>query len=116
MSHGIRLVNDYAGTQRFGRFAGILGEKGEEAGGAWRGHSCAVPLQGKEKRELASLPLGNGIAAIRYLWPEWVMRARMSRRLSATVAPAYSARSAGLHLPMVVLMAVAHLSMLSALG
>src|SRR6266404_1593071 len=33
-----------------------------------------------------------------------------------TVAPANSARSAGLHLPIVALMAIAHLSMLSALG
>jgi hypothetical protein len=53
---------------------------------------------------------------ISYLWPECVIRAKMSRRLSGTVAPANSARSAGLHFPIVVLMAVAHLSMLSALG
>ncbi len=54
--------------------------------------------------------------AIRYLWPVCVMRARMSRRLSATVAPRYSARSAAVHLPIVALMAAAHLSMPSALG
>jgi hypothetical protein len=54
--------------------------------------------------------------AIGYLWPECVMRAMKSRRLSATVAPANSARSAGLHLPIVVLMAAAHLSIPSASG
>jgi hypothetical protein len=53
---------------------------------------------------------------IRYLCPECVIRARMSRRLSATVAPRYSARSAAVHLPIVALMAEAHLSMPSALG
>ncbi len=54
--------------------------------------------------------------AISYLWPECVIRARKSRRLSATVEPANSARSAGLHLLIVMLMAAAHLSMPSALG
>ena len=44
------------------------------------------------------------------------MRAKKSRRLSDTEAAANSSRSAGLHLLMVVLIAVAHLSMLSALG
>src|SRR6266404_1332132 len=66
----------------------------------------------------------NGEASLRsplqtlisYLWPECVMRAMKSRRLSATVALAYSARSAGLHLAIVVLIAAAHLSMLSASG
>ena len=55
-------------------------------------------------------------AAIRYLCPECVIRIRMSRRLSATEAPANSARSAALHLLIVALMASAHLSILSALG
>ena len=70
----------------------------------------------KKKREPTSPPPLNRTAAIRYLWPECVIRAMMSRRLSATVAPANSARSAGLHLLIVVLIAVAHLSMPSALG
>jgi hypothetical protein len=70
----------------------------------------------QKKREQTSPPPLNATAAISYLWPECVIRARMSRRLSSTLAPANSARSAGLHLLIVVLMAVAHLSMPSALG
>src|SRR5258707_11507586 len=70
----------------------------------------------QKKREPTSPPPLNATAAISYLWPECVIRAMMSRRLSATVEPANSARSAGLHLLIVVLMAAAHLSMLSALG
>src|SRR5713226_1109433 len=70
----------------------------------------------QKKREPTSPPPLNRTAAIRYLWPECVIRAMMSRRLSGTVLPKNSARSAGLHLLIVVLMAVAHLSMPSALG
>jgi hypothetical protein len=44
------------------------------------------------------------------------MRGKKSRRLSGTEAAANSSRSAAVHLLMVVLMAMAHLSMLSALG
>jgi hypothetical protein len=53
---------------------------------------------------------------ISYLWPECVTRKRRSRRLSGTVEARNSARSAGVHLLIVALMAAAHLSMLSALG
>src|SRR5690349_21516346 len=70
----------------------------------------------QEKRGPASPPPPNRTAAIRYLWPECVIRAMMSRRLSGTVALAYSARSAAVHLPIVALMAAAHLSIPSALG
>ena len=65
------------------------------------------------KCALRSTPLDLRIS---YLWPECVIRAMMSRRLSVTVALAKSSRSAGLILPNVALMAVAHLSMPSALG
>src|SRR5260370_42524974 len=77
--------------------------------------STARPRKQK-KREPTSPPPLKGTAAISYLWPDCVIRARMSRRLSSTVEPANSARSAGLHLLIVVLMAAAHLSMPSALG
>src|SRR3989442_9241351 len=70
----------------------------------------------KKKRGRSSPRALKGTAAISYLWPECVIRAKMSRRLSGTVALANSARSAGLHLLIVVLIAVAHLSMPSALG
>src|SRR5712691_2329977 len=69
-----------------------------------------------KKEGATSHPPLKGTAAISYLWPECVIRAKMSRRLSGTVALANSARSAGLHLLIVALMAVAHLSMPSALG
>ena len=70
----------------------------------------------KKKREPTSPPLLNRTTAIRYLWPECVIRAMMSRRLSATCAPKKASRSAALHLPSVALTALAHLSMPSALG
>ncbi len=74
------------------------------------------PRCNKKKREPTSPPPLNAIAAISYLWPECVIRAMMSRRLSSTVEPANSARSAGVHLAIVALIAAAHLSMPSALG
>src|SRR5260370_25681756 len=70
----------------------------------------------QKKREPTSPPPLNATVAISYLWPECVIRAMMSRRLSGTVEPANSARSAGVHLLIVALMAAAHLSMPSALG
>jgi hypothetical protein len=73
-------------------------------------------LWSKKKREPTSPPPLKRTAAISYLWPECVIRARMSRRLSGTVLAKNSARSAGLHLLIVALMACAHLSMPSALG
>src|SRR6266850_668805 len=73
-------------------------------------------FQTKKREPAWPPPLNKRTAAISYLWPEWVIRAMMSRRLSTTVALANSERSDGLHLLIVVLMAVAHLSMLSALG
>jgi hypothetical protein len=75
-----------------------------------------APNSRQKKREPTSPPPLKRTAAISYLWPECVIRARMSRRLSSTVEAANSARSAGLHLLIVALMACAHLSMLSALG
>src|SRR5260370_18310686 len=69
-----------------------------------------------KKREPTSPPPLKRTAAISYLWPECVTRKRKSRRLSATEAAANSARSAGLHLTIVALIAAAHLSMASALG
>src|SRR5258708_32940021 len=74
------------------------------------------PAQKKKKGDPPPPPPLYATAAISYLWPECVIRAMKSRRLSATVEPANSARSAGLHLLIVVLMAAAHLSMPSALG
>jgi len=74
-----------------------------------------VPENKKRGGKTSPPPL-NVTAAISYLWPECVIRARMSRRLSSTVEPANSARSAALHLACVALMAAAHLSMPSALG
>jgi hypothetical protein len=64
----------------------------------------------------AAPPLDTYKRGISYLWPECVTRNRMSRRLSATVLPKNSARSAALILANVALMAAAHLSMPSALG
>src|SRR6266446_5308171 len=73
-------------------------------------------LENKKRGGETSPPPLNGTAAISYLWPECVIRAMMSRRLSSTVEPTNSARSAALHLACVALMAAAHLSMPSALG
>jgi hypothetical protein len=71
----------------------------------------SMPFRGTTCRLLERYAKG-----ISYLWPECVIRARKSRRLSATVLPKNSPRSAVLILPTVALMAVAHLSMPSALG
>jgi len=61
-------------------------------------------------------PVDTYERGISYLWPECVIRAMMSRRLSATTLPKRASRSAWLILPSVALTAVAHLSMPSALG
>jgi len=75
---------------------------------------CSTFLTKKEGA--TSPPLLKANNATSYLWPECVMRAMMSRRLSGTVAFMYSSRSAGVHLVIVALRAAAHLSMLSAFG
>jgi len=77
-------------------------------------HMSHQPRQ--KKRGPTSPPPLNPSAATSYLWPECVTRPMMSRRLSATVAPVNSARSAAVHLPIVVLMAAAHLSIPPASG
>ena len=73
-------------------------------------------LTSKKKRGPTSPPPLNRTAAIPYLWPECVIRAMMSRRLSGTCVPKKASRSAALILPSVALIAVAHLSMPSAFG
>ena len=78
----------------------------EKQGGG--GYLAAIRIQGKRG--------ANSLLFPRYLWPACVMRAMMSRRLSATEEPMYSARSAAVHLLIVALMAAAHLSIPSALG
>lgn len=77
-------------------------------------HRCVIRAQ--KKREPTSPPPLKGTAAISYLWPECVIRAMISRRLSATVALLNTVRSAALNFPSVALTAAAHLSMPSALG
>src|SRR6266566_8898435 len=58
-------------------------------------------LENKKRGGETSPPPLNGTATISYLWPECVIRAMMSRRLSSTVEPANSARCAAVHLAFV---------------